>query len=499
MGFIERKIIRLFEPILYRPSTSYESRPRANHLPIGMAQAAYGKKGIQAMELNVQERLRHLLRLGATGSGKSVGELGNRLQDVRKGQPFLMLDCHDTIDKLVRLVARDVIEGRIKEQTINNIYLVAPKERDWTVVINPYECLNPTDAPYKVGPIIEVLDVIWGDILGAQTLQFTRALKILMAEGNIPMSATARLLDDPAELRAHAMALNHSETREYFLSRFLSWSPRRRSQVAEAYLNKIGEFLAHPGIAAMLSSAKSDLDFRKAMDDGKTVLISLDKAELFGSVDLLASLILVSLRQATFSRGDLPEHERQPYFIVIEEFPSFASSVTVEPFLNESRKFGVGLVLIAQTLASVHGSLLSSLRANCLTQIIFRVSPEDAKIIVAGLAGEEKELIYRQLVSLPIGTAIVIQGGCNPQKLSIPNVQIPEKLTSDEEDIINQIRHNIGRPIPAPSMPPSVSSVSCKEGSIDIVRGSTLATGALNKENHKIIDDINNSIVEGDL
>jgi len=161
----------------------------------------------------------------------------------------------------------------------------------------------------------------------------------------------------------------------------------------------------------------------------------------------LASMVLVSLQQATFSRADLPEAARRPYFLIIEEFPAFASSVTVEPFLNESRKFGVGLTLIAQTFACLDRGLLSSLRANCYTQLFFRLSPEDARIAVAGLNGEVKDLIDRDLVSLPIGTAMVMQGGGPPQRLRIDYRPVPDRLSTGELDIIERIRKNVGRPL----------------------------------------------------
>jgi hypothetical protein len=227
----------------------------------------------------------------------------------------------------------------------------------------------------------------------------------------------------------------------------LSWSPRRRTQVAEAFLNKVTIFLADPRIAAMLDAPVSDIDFRRAMDQRKTILIEISKGQFFDSVGLLASMILVSLQQATFSRSDLPEAARTPYFIVIEEFPAFASSVTVEPFLNESRKFGVGLTLIAQTFASLDKGLLSSIRANCQTQMFFRLSPEDARIAAAGLTGEVRDLIARDLVSLPTGTAMLMQGGGPPQRLRIDYTPVPERLTTREKEIIDRIRRNVGRPL----------------------------------------------------
>jgi len=217
--------------------------------------------------------------------------------------------------------------------------------------------------------------------------------------------------------------------------------------VAEAFLNKVTIFLADPRIVAMLDAPTSDVDFRRAMDERKTILIEVNKGQFFDSVSLLASMILVSLQQATFPRADLPERARKPFFIIIEEFPAFASSVTVEPFLNESRKFGVGLTLIAQTFASLDRALLSSLRANCHTQLFFRLSPEDARIATAGLTGEVRELIGRELVSLPIGTAMLMQGGGPPQRLRIDDTPVPDKLSSRERDIIERIRKNVGAPL----------------------------------------------------
>jgi len=194
----------------------------------------------------------------------------------------------------------------------------------------------------------------------------------------------------------------------------------------------------------MLDTPVSDIDFRRAMDQRKTILIEISKGQFFDSVSLLAAMILVSLQQATFSRSDLPETARTPYFIVIEEFPAFASSVTVEPFLNESRKFGVGLTLIAQTFASLDKGLLSSIRANCHTQMFFRLSPEDARVAAAGLTGEVRDLIARDLVSLPTGTAMLMQGGRPPQRLRVDYTPVPDRLSTLEKEIIDRIRRNVG-------------------------------------------------------
>lgn len=474
MGFIERKMIRVIEPIFDR-NRFKTGLPASAHttMKLGEAQAAFGRKGSTPVYLSIEQRLRHGLSVGSTGSGKSVSLLGNLIQDVATEQPFLMLDCHDSIEKLLRTLARRITAGEIPEKVIDNIWLVSPANDKWCVRINPLECPTPDKAPVKIAPLMELLRVFWGDVLGPQTHEFTQNLLILLAERKLPLPQVGQLLGNTVELRTHAMNLLNHRAREYFLSRYLSWSPRRRTQVAEAFLNKVTIFLADPRIAAMLDASRSDIDFRRAMDERKTILIEISKGQFFDSVGLLASMILVSLQQATFSRSDLPEAKRTPFFIVIEEFPAFASSVTVEPFLNESRKFGVGLTLVAQTFASLDRALLSSLRANCQTQLFFRLSPEDARIAAAGLTGEVRDLISRELVSLPIGTAMLMQGGGIPQRLHIDYTRSPNTLSAREKDIIERIRKNVGSSLDLTcgSTPPAASPKPSKV--VTVLRTST--------------------------
>jgi len=454
MGWLEKIAIRTLEPIVDQRWLNIGSGVvRGTDLELGQAKAAFGRKGTTPIILNKSQRLRHQLKVGGTGAGKSVSELNDRIHDLANGQPFLMLDCHDSIEKLLTTLAHRIATGKIPESVIQDIWWVTPANDRWTVRINPLECATPEKAPVKIAPVMELLRVFWGDVLGPQTHEFTQNVLILLAERKLPLPQAGRVLSDPVALRAHAMALLNHRSREYFLGRFLTWSRRRQNQVAEAFLNKVTVFLADPRIAAMLDAPVSDIDFRRAMDQGKTVLIEISKGQFFDSVSLLASMILVSLQQATFARSDLHERNRRPYFIVIEEFPAFASSVTVEPFLNESRKFGVGLTLITQTFASLDKRLLSSIRANCQTQMFFRLSPEDARIAAAGLTGEVKELISREIVSLPTGTAILMQGGGSPKRLRIPYYPVPNRLSQQEKDIIDRIRRNVGQPLDLTARP----------------------------------------------
>jgi len=448
VGWLERILIRGLEPLVDR-------RWIKNRLPVstdtnlrlGNASAAFGRRGTAPVVLTPRQRLSHSASFGASGAGKTVQQLGTEIHDIETGQPFLKLELHDAVDKLLRVVARKVVSGEISEDVLNDILLISPGYGSWCVTVDPLHCPVPEFAPIKVAAFMRLIRTVWKDTLGPQTHEFAQNLLILMAERKLPLASITHLLSDKVALRTHVLGVVNGGAREYFLTRFLTWSPRRQSQVMEAFLNKVTVFLSDPRIAAMLSTSDPDINFRRIIDQKKTVLIEVSKAQFLESADLLAAMILIDLLQAVFSREDLPEERRHPFLIVIDEFPSFAGILPTTSYLNETRKYGCGVSLISQTFASLDRDVLSSIRTNCFTQLYFRLSPEDAKIAVAGLHGEARELLARELVSLPTGTAMLMLGGGSPQRIKIDNTPVPDRLSDREKEIIDRIRRNVGRPL----------------------------------------------------
>ncbi len=497
MGLIERNIIKLIEPILDGHWNSKDSLVSSNtSLKLGSASAAFGRKGSTPVLLTPRQRLSHGASFGASGAGKTVQQRGVEIHDIKNRQPIMKLELHDAVDKLLRVIARGVVSGEIGEDIVNDIWVVSPGYSSWSVTVNPLHCPSPELAPVKIAAMMRLLRSVWSNTLGPQTHEFTQNLLILMAEKNLPLASITGLVSDKMALRAHAMNLLNIPAREYFLTRFLSWSSRRQSQVMEAFLNKVTIFLSDPRIAAMLSASSPDINFRNIIDQKKTVLIEISKAQFFDSAGLLAAMILIDLLQAVFSREDIPEEKRHPFFINIDEFPSFAAVLPATTFLNETRKYGCGVTLVSQTFASLDRDLLSSIRTNCYTQLYFRLSPEDAKIAVAGLQGEARELLAKELVSLPMGTAILMLGGAPPQRLQIENIPVPDRLSNREKEIIDRIRKNVGAPLDLTTggMPIASTTVSTIPTSPVVAAKPKKLSSAL-KASTTVMDDF----VEGDV
>ena len=155
-----------------------------------------------------------------------------------------------------------------------------------------------------------------------------------------------------------------------------------RSQITwiEPVMNKINAFFSDERIRHIFSSAHSSFNLREAMDSKKILLINLDKGKLKDSADLLGSLLIAQIQIAAFSRSDIPQAKRNPFYLYIDEFQNFASE-SFSIVLSEARKYGLSLIMAHQTLAQIPEELRSLILGNAGIQAYFRLKRHDASIL----------------------------------------------------------------------------------------------------------------------
>src|SRR5580693_9208024 len=105
-------------------------------------------------------------------------------------------------------------------------------------------------------------------------------------------------------------------------------------------MNKVNAVFADDRIREMFSAPKSTFNLREAMDERKVVLIKLDKGRLKDAANLLGALLVAKIQMAAFSRSDVPQSLRTPFYLYIDEFQNFASD-SFSVILSEARKYAL--------------------------------------------------------------------------------------------------------------------------------------------------------------
>jgi hypothetical protein len=362
-----------------------QRKPKTDELMLGFAEGESEEEGRPVQQLKgiaQADRKKHCYVVGGSGSGKTRFLQSMILQDIQNGVSFGVVDPHgDLIEdiKAYLYLLQGATESPESDFFSKKVVLVDPTNKRAVVGFNPLERTRGIAPEAQAAELVIVFKKIWEESWGARMEDLLRNTLIALVENNLTLVELPRFLTDK-EFRETAMEkVKHPICQTYF-KRFNSLNDRTRNEWIESTLNKANAFLSNGTIRTMLSAPKSTIDFRQIMDEGKILLIKLDKGNLKDAADLLGSLLLSKIQMAAFSRGDIPRSQRSHFFLYIDEFQNYATKNFIE-MLSEARKYGLAVILAHQNLSQLPVALVDSALTNCSLHVYFRLSRIDAQLL----------------------------------------------------------------------------------------------------------------------
>lgn len=347
-----------------------------------------------AVSLGTQQRLRHMYVIGASGTGKSTLLLNMVVQDLHHGEGFAVLDPHgDLIDWIL---------GHIPEERFDDVVLIDPSDEDYPVGFNILSAHSEVEKILLASDLVSVfrrLSTTWGDqmtsVLGNAILAFLESTK------GGTLADLRRFLVEPDYREPFLKTVKDPDIVYYWQREFPLLTGRPQAPL----LTRLDTFLRPRLIRNMVVQKQDKLDFRFMMDSRKIVLAKLAQGSIGEeNAYLLGTLIVAKLHQMALGRQNVPESERQPFYVYIDEFHNFITP-SIAAILSGARKFGMGLVLSHQELSQIfHHSpdVASAVITNPATRVCFRLGDDDAKKLQAGFSAFDA----RDLQSLGVGEAI---------------------------------------------------------------------------------------------
>ncbi len=200
----------------------------------------------------------------------------------------------------------------------------------------------------------------------------------LLDQSKADLSDIPKLLNNK-DFRNQCLArITNSTVKDFWTDEYAKYPPFTRQAAIAPIQNKIGAFLSDPTIKRVLVENQNDISFRQIIDSNKILIINLSKGKIGEDAsNLLGSLFLTSLGLSAFSRQDIPEDDRVPFFIYCDEFQNFTTLFLVNA-LSELRKFKIGLILANQYLKQLQVEIREAVLGNVGTLIVFRTGYTDA-------------------------------------------------------------------------------------------------------------------------
>lgn len=320
----------------------------------------------------------HLYVLGQTGAGKStlLGHLAR--QDAAQGIGFCLLDPHgDLASELRDQIGAGVIYWDVADPSCPYGY-------------NPLSKVAAEHRPLVASALIDTFKKQWVDAWGPRMEHLLRyALLALLDQPKADLRDILPLFFDKSRRDAMVSYLEDDQVRQFWRVEFKALRYDRALDGVSPIANKLGAFLSHPLVRRAVCEPAEPLRFRRVMDEGQCLIVNLATGRLGAdAANVLGGLILSRLAQAGYSRADIEASERRPFFVYIDEAPSFTSDA-LSNMLPQLRKFGVGLVLAHQYLEQLERPQLSAIFGNVGSLMVFRVGASDAPILCQQLGDVE--------------------------------------------------------------------------------------------------------------
>ncbi len=417
--FIAGVMSELFENIvvrLWNRLAKPRRRPREHGLDLGF-RIVDGQVTTQRATIGHEKRAEHIAVLGKTGTGKSSFLLHLCEQDIAARRGFVFFDLHGiATESLLRLIAAE--EQRLGGDLSDKLVLVEPADPEFSIGLNFLEQNPPSFV--RIAEYEQVLRERWHlDHFGARTSELLRNSLYALADNGLTVVELSPFLTSPAFRTTCLRKVANAEVKLYFEARYGQASEAMQRVMNEPILNKVSAFTADPRFRHVVGQANSTFSILDAMDEGRWVLLNLNKGQLGDQAITLASLLLTAIKNALFSRKT-----RQLFSVYADEVQNLAVwAGGLETILSESRKFGVSIVSANQFLEQYSAEMRAAI-LSVGTHVFFQLSSPDAQQIATALDGGRA--LAERLKNLPRRRLIVKSGHERSQEVQVPILSMPK-------------------------------------------------------------------------
>lgn len=382
--------------------------------------------------LSEENRKRHLVVTGQTGTGKStilknfvLKDIDERFnKDEKRG--LMLLDPHEDFFMDILKKTKDIsdIDKFISWDTrsekryfgFNPLYAVGMSEREIDLVI---------DANYK---LIEKLIKKANPELGMGTTgkaMLMNGMKTLMVlqndwleDHNTPanlqkMKEFAPSLVDLKSLFTDGVYPKIKETlkleryqglKQFWEDTFPNYREGKTwNEIKQGFDNKISQILTGV-LFYTFGQSQNSISMKDIITNSKVLLVNLSSKNLGEEGMSLLGAMLMS--KAWFEAKKIDINQRNPFVVYADEFQNFATP-DFATALSEARKFKLELILAHQYFNQLPKEVFDAVIGNVKSRVYYRAGVEDAMLIINEMQGK---VLKEEIMEMPEFNSILKVG-----------------------------------------------------------------------------------------
>lgn len=350
---------------------------------------ASAPSGQPDLTLAASDALHHLHVVGPTGVGKSV--LLTRLitQDIAAGRAVVVIEPKDLVD--------DVL-ARMPEHRQDDVVVLDPTDAR-PVGFNPLIRTGGTSPELVADNLLSVFKALYREAWGPRLQDILHASLLTLARrDDASLVMLPLLLTNPGFRRSLTSGISDPIGLGPFWAWYEALSDAERAAVIAPVMNKLRQWLVRPSLRAVLGQRTPAFDIEQVFTERKILLVPLRAGQMGPeAAELLGSLVVSRLWQATLGRTRVPAERRHPVMVYIDEVQDYLKlPLDLADGLAQARGLGVSFTLAHQYLGQLPPSMRSAVLTNARSRVAFQLTNEDA----ATLAKGHSELVAEDFTAL---------------------------------------------------------------------------------------------------
>ncbi|MFH1173199.1 MAG: CxxC-x17-CxxC domain-containing protein [bacterium] len=341
--------------------------------------------------IKTDDRRRHMYFIGKTGMGKSEVLKNMAIQDIRSGHGLAFVDPHgDSVEDLLKF---------IPPNRINDVIYFNPADIDYPIAFNPLESVDEAHQHLIASGIVGVFKKLFAESWGPRLEYLLRnAILALLDYPGSTLLGIMRILIDKSYRKKVIEKIKDPVVKSFWADEFSKYHDRFLVEAIAPIQNKVGQFLSSFLIRNIVGQVKSTIDMRAIMDERKILLLNLSKGRIGeDNSQLLGAMIITKIQLAAMGRVDIPETQRQDFYLYVDEFQNFATESFVN-ILSEARKYRLNLILANQYIEQLEDNVKAAIFGNVGSIVTFRIGATDAEELVKEF---QPQFTEDDLVNLP--------------------------------------------------------------------------------------------------
>lgn len=389
------------------------------------------------------DRRRHMYVIGKTGMGKTTLMENMAIQDIVNGNGVCFIDPHG--DSIVKIL------DFIPPSRINDVVYFNPADLEHPIAFNILEAVESRYKHLVASGLMGVFTKIWASMWSSRMeyILNNTILALLDSPGNT-MLGIVRIYVDKKYRKRIVDNIKDPMVKAFWVEEFANYAEKYRTEAVAPIQNKVGQFLSSAIIRNIVGQPKSTIDLRDIMDNRKILLLDLSKGKVGeDNSALLGAMIITKLQLAALSRVDIPEPERQDFYLYVDEFQNFVTD-SFATILSEARKYRLNLTMghqyIGQLSPENNTKVRDAVFGNVGTMVVFRVGAADAEYLETEF---EPSFAPTDIVNLPKYHVILklMINGIASDPFTAVTMPVDEKLRiGDGEKVIKVSRERYANP-----------------------------------------------------